>query len=174
MILGDKHARVLLNEFINFKQSGITKAPIFLGAGHNHKELVQTCNGFYMFSNVLEAGVFVLCPAYLESTKYVGGDGMDDLFVLRYWSDGKEILKTCVPFPDNVPSYPVIEDSYALKVYKDLGRIADSAATILTRQAESQMMICTGRGQLIIHKCTCAYLKSKLNVEAHPVDLTTF
>jgi hypothetical protein len=32
MILGDKYARVLLNEFIYFKESGITKAPMFLGA----------------------------------------------------------------------------------------------------------------------------------------------
>jgi hypothetical protein len=118
--------------------------------------------------------VFVLRPEDLESAKYVGGDGMEDLFVLRYRSDDKEIIKTFVPFPDNLPSYPVIKDSYAFKVYKDLGRIAESAATILTRQTESQMMICTGRGQLTIHKRTWAYLKSKLNVEVHPVDLTTF
>jgi hypothetical protein len=36
------------------------------------------------------------------------------------------------------------------------------------------MIYSTGRGQLTIHKRTWAYLKSKLNVEAHPVDLTTF
>jgi hypothetical protein len=174
MILGDKHARVLLNEFMYFKESGVTKAPIFSGAGRDHKELVQTRNGFYVYANNLDAIVFVLRPEDLESAKYVGGDGMEDLYVLRYRSDDKEILKTFVPFPDDSPSYPVIEESYAYEVYKDLGRIADSAATILTRQAESQMMICTGRGQLTIHKRTWVYLKSKLNVEVHPVDLTTF
>jgi hypothetical protein len=99
---------------------------------------------------------------------------MEDVYALRYRCDDKDVLKSFVFFPDDSPSYPVIKDSYALEVYKDLGRIADSAATILTRQAESQMMICTGRGQLTIHKRTWAYLKSKLNVEAHPVDLTTF
>jgi hypothetical protein len=174
MILSDKHARVLLNEFIYFTESGVTKAPIFSGAGSDQKELVQTCNGSYIYANNLEAIVFVLCPEDLESAKYVGGDGMEDLFVLRYRSDDKEIHKSFVPFPDDLPSYPVIKDSYAFEVYKDLGRIADLAAMILTRQAESQMMICTGRGQLSIHKHTWAYLKSKLNVEVHPVDLTTF
>jgi hypothetical protein len=105
MILGDKHAGVILNEFIYFKESaGITKAPI-LGVRCNHKELVQTGNGFYMYSNNLEAVVFVLCPTYLESAKYVGGDGMGDIFVLRYWSDDKEILKMSVPFPDDSLSY---------------------------------------------------------------------
>jgi hypothetical protein len=79
-----------------------------------------------------------------------------------------------VPFPDNSPFYPVIKDSYAFEVYKDLGRIVDSVATILTRQAESQMIICTSRGQLTILKHTWAYLKCKLNVEVHQVDLTTF
>jgi hypothetical protein len=98
-----------------------------------------------MFLNDLEAVVFVLCPTDLESAKYVGGDGMEGLFVLRYRSDDIDILKTFVPpFPDNSHSYLVIKDSYALEVYKDLGRIVDSAATILTRQVESQMMICTG------------------------------
>ncbi len=173
--VGEKlNTRVLLNEFVYFKESGITKAPIFLGVGRDHKELVQTRNGFYVYAQDLEAVVFVLRPADLESAQYVGGDGMEDLYVLRYRCDDKEIPKTFVPFPDDSPFYPLIEDSYALEVYKDLGRISDSAATILTRQAESQMMICTGRGQVSIHKRTWAYLKSKLNVEAHPVDLTTF
>ena len=36
------------------------------------------------------------------------------------------------------------------------------------------MVICTGWGQVSIHKRTWAYLKSKLNAKAHPVDLTTF
>ena len=111
---------------------------------------MQTCNGFYVYAQDLEAVVFVLRPIDLESVKYVGGDSMEDLYVLRYRCDDKEIQKTFVPFPDDSPSYPLIEDSYALEVYKDLGRISDSAATILTRQAESQMMIYTGWGQFTI------------------------
>ena len=134
--VGEKlNTRVLLNEFVYFKESGITKAPIFSGAGRDHKELVQTRNGFYVYAQDLEAVVFVLRPTDLESAQYVGGDGMEDLYVLRYRCDDKEIPKTFVPFPDDSPFYPLIEDSYALEVYKDLGRISDSAATILTRQA---------------------------------------
>ncbi len=49
--VGEKlNTRVLLNEFVYFKESGITKAPIFSGAGRDHKELVQTRNGFYVSS----------------------------------------------------------------------------------------------------------------------------
>jgi hypothetical protein len=81
--VGDKDGRVLLlNEFIYLKESGITRAPIYSGAGCEHKELVQTLNGFYVNTNVLEAVVFVLRPTHLESAKYVGGDGLEDVYVL--------------------------------------------------------------------------------------------
>jgi hypothetical protein len=55
-----------------------------------------------------------------------------------------------------------------------LARIADVAALILTRAAELQSILCTGQQQLTIHPRTWAYLKNKLDVEAHQVDVTTF
>jgi hypothetical protein len=94
--------------------------------------------------------------------------------VLQYRIDGKAIPKEFVAFPDDSLFYPLMENSYALEVYKDLAQIADTAASILTRAAESQSILCTGRQQLTIHPRTWVYLKNKLNVEAHRVDLTTF
>jgi hypothetical protein len=167
--------RLLLNEFILLKHSEIKQAPIFSGAGREHVEVVQTLHQYTVSdASTLKLIVFVLSLVELESAKYVGGDGMEDLYVLRYRSDSKRIPKVFVAFPDDSPFYPLIENSYALEVYKDLARIADAAALILTRAAESQSILCTGRQQLTIHPRTWAYLKNKVNVEAHEVDLTTF
>jgi hypothetical protein len=98
---------------------------------------------------------------------------MEDIFVVCFRNDGKGISKSFVPFPDDSPYYPVIESSYAYEVYKDLSRFADSAAAILTRAAESQGTLCTGRQHFEIHPRTWAYLKNKLGVETHPVEVTT-
>jgi hypothetical protein len=164
-----------LNEFILLQDSDLSQAPIFAGPGRYHVEVVQTLRQFCVSdASALKHIVFVLSTHELELAKYVGGDGMEDLYVLRYRSDGKAIPKTFVAFPDDSAFYPLMENSYALEVYKDLARIADAAASILTRAAESQSILCTGRQQLTIHPRTWAYLKNKLNVEAHRVDLTTF
>ncbi len=59
-------------------------------------------------ASTLKLIVFVLSSAELESAKYVGGDGMEDLYVLRYRIDGKGIPKVFVAFPDVSPFYPLI------------------------------------------------------------------
>jgi hypothetical protein len=114
-------SRLLLNEFIDLKDSEIKQAPIFSGVGREHVEVVQTLHQCTVSdASTLKLIVFVLSSAELESAKYVGGDGMEDLYVLRYRSDGKGIPKVFVAFPDDSPFYPLIENSYALEVYKDL------------------------------------------------------
>jgi hypothetical protein len=58
MKVGDKHEWVLLNDVIYFQDLDIMQAPIFTGAGCDHKELGQTHNGFYwsyMYTNYLIA-----------------------------------------------------------------------------------------------------------------------
>jgi hypothetical protein len=40
----------------------------------------------------------------LQTGKYVGGDGMEDIFVVRFRNDGKGISKSFVPFPDDSPA----------------------------------------------------------------------
>ncbi len=168
-----KQKTLKINSFIDFTGSEITHVPIFSGAGREHVEVVQTLNGIIMSPSLLTSVVFILRPSDLLTGKYVGGDGMEDIYVVRFRSDGKGISKSFVPFPDDSPYYPVVESSYALEVYKDLSRFADSAASILTRAAESQGTLCTGRQHFDIHPRTWAYIKNKLGVETHPVEVTT-
>jgi hypothetical protein len=168
-----KQKTVTLNLFTAFIGSGLTHNPIFSGAGREHVEVVQTLNCTTVCPSELSSVVFVLRPSDLQTGKYVGGDGMEDIFVVRFRNDGKGISKSFVPFPDDSPYYPVVESSYAYEVYKDLSRFADSAAAILTRAAESQGTLCTGRQHFDIHPRTWAYIKHKLGVETHPVEVTT-
>ena len=168
-----KQKTVTLNSFIEFGASEITHVPIFSGAGREYVEVVQTLNGITVSPSLLTSVVFVLRPSDLLTGKYVGGDGIEDIYVVCFRSDGKGISKSFVPFPDDSPYYPVVESSYALEVYKDLSRFADSAAAILTRAAESQGTLCTGRQHFDIHPRTWAYIKNKLGVETHLVEVTT-
>ena len=126
-----KKKKVSLNSFICLAESGITEVPIFAGPGREHVEVVQTLNRCTTSPSLLASVVFILRPSDLETGKYVGGDGMEDIYVIRFRNDGKEISKSFVPFPDDSPKYPVIERSYAFEVYKDLSRFADLAASIL-------------------------------------------
>jgi hypothetical protein len=109
----------------------------------------------------------------LQTGKYVGSDGMEDIFVVCFRNDGKVISKSFVPFPDGSPYYPTVKNSYAYEVYKDLLRFADSTVAILMHAAESQGILCTGRQHFDIHPHTWAYIKNKLGEETHPVEVST-
>ena len=80
-------------------------------------EVVQTlCQLRVSDDRVLKHIVFVLSTEELELAKYVGGDGMEGLYVLRYRRDGKAIPMAFVAFPDNSVFYPLMENSHALEV----------------------------------------------------------
>jgi hypothetical protein len=126
-VIGKKSdLQLSLNEFILLQDSDVTQAPIFAGPGRFHVEVVQTLRKFHVSdASMLKSIIFVLTIKELELAKYVGGDGMEDLYVLRYRIDGKAIPQEFVAFPDDSPFYPLMENSYALEVYKDLAQIAD-------------------------------------------------
>jgi hypothetical protein len=86
MELGEKlDPQLLLNEFILLQDLKITQAPTFsCGARLEHIEVVQTLHQCTVSdASMLKLIVFVLCLAEWESTKYVDGDGMEDLNVLH-------------------------------------------------------------------------------------------
>jgi hypothetical protein len=94
----------ILNSFTEFLGSGLTHAPIFSGAGsREHVEVVQTLNDITVCHSWLSSVIFVLRPSDLQTGKYVGGGGMEDISVVRFRNDGKSISKSFVPFPDDSP-----------------------------------------------------------------------
>jgi hypothetical protein len=71
-------------------------------------------------------------PRQLKLAHYKLGDGVFNIFLLRFRSclDSYETI----PFPDESRLYPFFEQSYSLKVFRDLQAISDLADVIMNRE----------------------------------------
>jgi hypothetical protein len=110
----------------------------------------------------IQGVAWVFSPSQLMGAIYKLGDGVSNIFVLRYRSS----LET-LPFPDEASMYPSYQDSYSLQLFWDLQAVVDLADKILNWEGAYQGTFFRGTGETFIHSATVDYLIRSTTASLH-------
>jgi hypothetical protein len=151
---------VLVNEFRLLRQSTIN---IRLDPSATHDEVVQMDTTDFVEVEAIKSVAWVFSPSQLSSdANYTIGDGVSNIFVLRYRSSLQPY--ETLPFPDDPGQYPSCQDSYSLQLFRDLRAVCDLASKILNRHGEYQGTFFRGTADTLIHAATVEYLIRQTSV----------
>jgi hypothetical protein len=148
---------VLVNEFPLVRMSSIR---IQLDPSAVHHEVYQSHSAEQIPVEAIEGVAWVFLPRQTREARYRLGDGVDNIFLLRFRENLEEY--STFPFADLSPQYSLCQDSYSMIIFRDLQAIGDLADKILNREGQLQGHFHRSIGETTIGPPTFHFLRSKI------------